>query len=833
MGIVSVGTLQWTVGAFCAMLGALMLVAPHQFGTAHYTALQPHLPLWGTAFLLAGVGLPASAVLSPPRAVRIVVHLFAGAALLMVARGFIATGGWTWLVNYALLGVGTIVAPFVREPRDTAEASAGRDLFALVMGLSAVLNGLVLFALPDQFAAPMFDRVRPYIPWHGAALVASGLLLTTSELVLSARRFVSGAAHLLTAAALLAFFVTIPLPLRIFASVPYFCGFGAALALRSWLHDRLRRVDPSSLRTRVALALAMAAAIPLILTVALVTDKEEQSTADQIGASQEVIAGSLAQDVADYVGLHRAAVEAVAGQPLLLSQDADQQRAILRAIVSAFPDFLALHMHDADGRPIVRSDDLKAGPVVGLPVFEEARRTNGPSLDVLVSPAFGRPVFALAAPVRGADGGFAGVVIGVLEPSRIVTLLGRTSIGPGGTVYLVDARDRVIAHPDPALAATFADISGTPAVAAMRAQGRPGSLAYTPAPGAKLTSYAPAPGLEWGVVVERPAAAALAGVRDRRDLAFGMLVLVIGVAASFGALAASWLAAPLGGLGHAVKRLASGDSHAPLPKSGIAEVSELAAAFGEMRDQLEARTQELARLEAQRETDRLKHEFVSIVSHELRTPLAGLIGFTELLLTDHGSVADRREWLETMLADALRLSTMVEELLDVSRIEGGGMAITWLPVDVRVAMDAALAVFRTRLGEYRIEKQYREPLPAVLADPDKLGQVLTNLIANAIKYSPDGGTVTLAAEAENGSVRLSVSDHGLGIPAEEMPRLFGRFHRVHDQERQSIEGTGLGLYIAKQLVDLLGGRIWAESPGPGLGSTFYVELAVAKESVGV
>ena len=115
----------------------------------------------------------------------------------------------------------------------------------------------------------------------------------------------------------------------------------------------------------------------------------------------------------------------------------------------------------------------------------------------------------------------------------------------------------------------------------------------------------------------------------------------------------------------------------------------------------------------------------------------------------------------------------------------------------------------------------------MLADAGKLAQILVNLISNAVKYSPSGGPVTVAAEPVEDMVRLSVIDEGLGIPAEELPRLFGQFHRAELPDRQGISGSGLGLYITKQLVELHGGRIWAESPGLGHGSAFHVELPAA------
>lgn len=243
--------------------------------------------------------------------------------------------------------------------------------------------------------------------------------------------------------------------------------------------------------------------------------------------------------------------------------------------------------------------------------------------------------------------------------------------------------------------------------------------------------------------------------------------------------------------------------------------------------ELGRQSQELARLEARREIDRLKGEFVSIVSHELRTPLASLVGYSELLLRRQANAVEQREWLETIRSEAFRLNHLVEELLDVSKIEAGRVDLRTCPLQLETVTRCALATFRTQANGHRFDQRVPTELPPVLADPDKLTQVLTNLVSNAIKYSPNGGVVTIGAEAANGSIRLSVADRGLGIPPDELPHLFDRFHRVHDEARAAIPGTGLGLYITKQLVELLGGRVWAESPGPGQGSTFYVELPIA------
>jgi signal transduction histidine kinase len=252
---------------------------------------------------------------------------------------------------------------------------------------------------------------------------------------------------------------------------------------------------------------------------------------------------------------------------------------------------------------------------------------------------------------------------------------------------------------------------------------------------------------------------------------------------------------------------------------------------GGASSRLHRQSEEIGRLEARRVVEQLTTEFVSIVSHELRTPLTALVGFSELLLAQSADPAEQREWAENMHAAAKRLTQLVEDLLDVSRIEEGRVELKRQTVDLNAAVGSVLSDFKFHASPHRFERHCGEPIPPVFADPDKLTQVLTNLISNAVKYSPQGGAITISVMAADGSVRLSVADQGLGLPPEELPRIFERFHRLKDDARRQIPGTGLGLYITRRLVELHAGRIWAESAGPGRGSTFHVELpAASKES---
>lgn len=355
----------------------------------------------------------------------------------------------------------------------------------------------------------------------------------------------------------------------------------------------LRRVDSASLRTRLALALVLAAAVPLVAAVVLSTIREERSVTEQALQFQAVTAGALAQDVADYVGLHRAAVAGLAAQSDLPAMPPDARQALLRRIGTAYPGVVVFATYDEEGRPSARSDDRARLDVADSTLFAEVRRTNAPSLEVRVGGLLPRPMFVIGAPIARADGGFAGLAVGVLESDRLADVLTRTSVGAGYEAVLVDAEGRVIARPDVSFIRSSVDPAGTPPVAALLAtDDAAGSLRYPASDGERLAGYARVPGLGWGVVVERPAAAVLESAHLGRGLGFGMVILAIVVAAIVGGIAAGRLAAPLATMARAAETLAMGGAAAPLPQTGVTEVARLTAAFYEMRDRLATRTTE-------------------------------------------------------------------------------------------------------------------------------------------------------------------------------------------------------------------------------------------------
>ncbi|MGN6759361.1 MAG: response regulator [Thermomicrobiales bacterium] len=234
----------------------------------------------------------------------------------------------------------------------------------------------------------------------------------------------------------------------------------------------------------------------------------------------------------------------------------------------------------------------------------------------------------------------------------------------------------------------------------------------------------------------------------------------------------------------------------------------------------------------EREVDRMKSEFVSLVSHELRTPLTSIKGFVDLLLDGEvGEVSEeQREFLEIVRNNADRLVALINDLLDVSRIESGRVELRRLPLDLARLVHAAAGALRLQIEAKQQTLTLAVPatLPRVSADPDRLTQILTNLLSNAYKYTPPGGAIRLGATASGGMVRVEITDTGVGMTPEEQAQVFTRFFRAQNRATQEAGGTGLGLVITRSLVEMHGGEISLTS-APGTGSTFRFTLPVAEE----
>ena len=308
------------------------------------------------------------------------------------------------------------------------------------------------------------------------------------------------------------------------------------------------------------------------------------------------------------------------------------------------------------------------------------------------------------------------------------------------------------------------------------------------------------------------------------DTAFGdalLISLAVAIAASAATAAAvSWFLAiriirPIRTLAAASRRVARGSYGERVAVESNDELGVLAAAFNEMAEALET-------------TERRRRELLSDVAHELRTPVATLNGYVEGL-RDGVVAPDARAW-QVLAAETARLGRLTDDLRTVSRAEERQLDLRLTRSDPREFLQAAAAAAGAAYADKGVRLLVRpgDPLRAVVADPDRIGEVLGNLLSNALRHTPAGGAVELSAvRAGSDAVDLAVVDSGEGIPPESLPRVFERFYRADSARSRDQGGSGIGLTIAEAIAQAHGGSLRAESDGPGRGATFTLRLPTA------
>jgi len=235
------------------------------------------------------------------------------------------------------------------------------------------------------------------------------------------------------------------------------------------------------------------------------------------------------------------------------------------------------------------------------------------------------------------------------------------------------------------------------------------------------------------------------------------------------------------------------------------------------------------------EIERMKNDFLSMISHELRTPLTAIIGYTDLLLRlVHGPLTDRQLHHQRAVRKAAhRLLALINDLLDLNRLEGGHVVLNLEAVALTDAVRLAVARATELAEQQRVELRTDVPVTSltVQADPERLQQVLVNLLDNAIKFTPSGGQVTVRIDHDAAEATVSIIDTGVGVPPDQLGRIWDRFHQADSSTRRQFGGTGLGLAIVRHLVELHGGGVAVASDGPGHGSTFRFSVPLSPAAV--
>jgi two-component system sensor histidine kinase BaeS len=299
------------------------------------------------------------------------------------------------------------------------------------------------------------------------------------------------------------------------------------------------------------------------------------------------------------------------------------------------------------------------------------------------------------------------------------------------------------------------------------------------------------------------------------DAVGSALVLGIGAAALIAvmvaAVVATWLARPISSLAAASREVAGGD-YAQRVRVGSGELGDLAASFNDMAASLDA-------------TERRRHELIGDVAHELRTPIASLRGYVEGL--EAGVFTPGPDAWRVLGDQASRLARLVDDLSDLWRAEADDIALVAEDLDGPRLVADAIERHRAAAAARSIELVGEADAPVRLrADRARVAQIIDNLVGNAIRYTPERGSVRIRLEQRGNVAQVAVSDTGPGLTPAQRTQVFERFYRVDPSRSRKVGGSGLGLAIAKALAEAMGGRTWVTSPGAGQGSTFYLELPV-------
>ena len=446
-------------------------------------------------------------------------------------------------------------------------------------------------------------------------------------------------------------------------------------------------------------------------------------------------------------------------------------------------------------------------------------------------------------------------VVGVAYASLNLNWLNRyaaeAQLPPDSTLTVFDSSGTILArHPEPQ-SWVGESASGSRLISDLLARTGEETAEGADVDGvARIFAFVPLNGQSEGarasLIVGIPAATAYANAD--RDLSRDLAVLsAIGLVM----LGLAWYGAerlilrPVAVLVAATRRLSAGDLGA---RTGLpaepGEIGQLARAFDEMaeelqeaaacREQEEQLRRENDELEQQnraiQEANRLKSEFVAMVSHEMGTPLTSIQGYVYLLLEGESGdlLEEQRQFLTIVYDNTGQLLALIRDLLDFSRIEAGRLELQLVEVDLGKAIRGVADTFRPMVDArgQSIALDLPDDLPAVWADRERAIQIVSNLVSNAHKYTPEGGHIWISARATEGAVEVAVRDDGLGLSEEEQAQLFSRYFRARSAVAQRTRGTGLGLPITQQLVEIQGGRIRVES-APGQGSTFSFTLPLA------
>ncbi len=592
-------------------------------------------------------------------------------------------------------------------------------------------------------------------------------------------------------------------------------------------------------------ALILVAVLPAFLALGGVVYYRVQEDRARAGEGLLEAARELANQNGVLLGQAHHLLAALVSLPAVRQFPEDNQRCarVMGEVLKGNPRYAYLGVVDAKGLVVCPGLAVPPGiSVADRSWFKRVMASRDFAVgDFAVGRGSGRRSIHLAYPVRASDGTVIGAINAALDLEWLSQELLQISLPAGIEVMLLDQSGQVLAaRPDHGFVGRDAPISAEIPISEQRSSGilegqlpsgSEGLLAFTPLGGSQRGSVS--------VIAGRSRSAIDAGAR--RDLVFGLAGITI--TAVFAWLIASvaahhLISRPISRLRTAVSKFAQGDLSVRVATAGGGdEVGELSFAFNTMADELQTRQRELAEAHDRAvDAGRAKSDFLATMSHELRTPLNAIMGFAELMLANvAGPLASpkQREYLCDIRESAEHLLNLISDILDLARIEAGRLALEEERVPLTAILESAVRFVQERAKEKDLKLVVRrdglDGLPHVCVDPLRLKQALLNILVNAIKFTLPGGSVLVeTVPTPSGGIEIAVKDTGIGMNAEEIPVALERFAQVDRTKHLRQEGAGLGLPIAKELVEMHGGSLQIEST-KGIGTT--ARLCLPRERV--
>ncbi|HEX8286578.1 MAG TPA: ATP-binding protein [Pyrinomonadaceae bacterium] len=517
----------------------------------------------------------------------------------------------------------------------------------------------------------------------------------------------------------------------------------------------------------------------------------------------------------------------------------------LDSVIKTRPEWLDVQIINRDGTIVLsqtnKNVNLQASSVKTLK--EEAERQNSFVISAEQSADQKLRLFSLAQPTG--NGNF---VVARIDGANASEVFENLELPEDNIIAVFDKDTRLLYRSRVSPEQVSLDVSETPFFKALKEK-REGTIEivspYDKIP--RVYGLARVETADSIVAVAIPSAKLYEPARRQflRQLLFSLPIAILAILAAF--LISRSIALPLRILAATTRKFGAGDLTARAELTQDGSIGELASTFNQMADEIARREEELKTL------NRMKSEFVSNVSHELRTPLTTIKTFTRVLQNDKISDAERKEYLETIAAECDRQIDFVQSLLDLSRIESGAYKISLVPNDVVKLLWECVESQQPTAVTHKLGLKFKMSdegtLPTALTDAAAFRRIVSSLIENAIKYTPEGGEISIAAIEKNERIAIEITDNGCGIAAEDLPHIFEKFYRgrplqipnspdENDEFSYEIEcagvnetaGVGLGLYLVHSLVEQIGGEIIAESPvdDKNRGTKFTILLPIAK-----